>query len=318
MTPTVVVTTPLAGSTRRGEHVSFTQLDQYLRCPLRYSFLYVDRLEADFVPAARAVGSGIHAAAAYFFRETAQGEPPRVEDVQGHFEALWDQTQAQPLRFGEKETKDSLRDLAMRMLAVLHREFDPRTRVLAVEEPFRVPLVDVDTGEVLDRDLVGTVDLLERDAERRLVVVDLKTAARKYSDLQAEQSLQLSVYSYAMSLSAHADEEDIQLRFDVLTKTRQPELCRYWTTRDRAANVRLYRLTAEVLKAIEAGVFHPIVGWQCKGVSVPEQVLGLEVGSARLSPAGRKDVGGDARAPYSALGPDQSSPRKEISHETRA
>jgi hypothetical protein len=39
---------------------------------------------------------------------------------------------------------------------------------------------------------------------------------------------------------------------------------RYWTTRDRAANVRLFRLVAEVLGAIEAGVFHPIVGWQCK------------------------------------------------------
>ena len=86
----------------------------------------------------------------------------------------------------------------------------------------------MDTGEVLDRDLMGTVDLLERDAERRLVVVDLKTAARKYSDLQAEVSLQLSVYSYAMSLGPYAGEEDIQLRFDVLTKTKQPELCRYW------------------------------------------------------------------------------------------
>jgi hypothetical protein len=48
-----------------------------------------------------------------------------------------------------------------------------------------------------------------------------------------------------------------------LTKTLVPELHRYWTTRDRAANVRLYRLVAEVLGAIEA-VFHPIVGWQCK------------------------------------------------------
>jgi hypothetical protein len=25
-----------------------------------------------------------------------------------------------------------------------------------------------------------------------------------------------------------------------------------------------FRLAAEVLKAIEAGIFHPIVGWQCK------------------------------------------------------
>jgi hypothetical protein len=53
-----------------------------------------------------------------------------------------------------------------------------------------------------------------------------------------------------------------RLRFDVLTKTKQPELCRYWTRRDRAASVRLFRLVAEVLHAIESGVFHPNAGWQ--------------------------------------------------------
>jgi lipopolysaccharide biosynthesis regulator YciM len=53
----------------------------------------------------------------------------------------------------------------------------------------------------------------------------------------------------------------------VLTKTKQPELHRYSTVRDRAANVRLFRLASEVLRAIEAieaEAFHPIVGWQCK------------------------------------------------------
>lgn len=86
----------------------------------------------------------------------AQGQPPGLEDVQGHFEAYGTfETQAQLLQYGERDTKESLSDLALRMLAVLHREFDPRTDVLAVEEPFRVPPVDPDTGEVLDRDIVG-------------------------------------------------------------------------------------------------------------------------------------------------------------------
>ncbi|MBI3743518.1 MAG: hypothetical protein HY261_04445 [Chloroflexi bacterium] len=79
-----------------------------------------------------------------------------------------------------------------------------------------------------------------------------------------EASLQLSVYSYATGLLGYADPDEVRLRFDVLTKTKQPELLRYWTTRDRAANVQLFRLAAEVLSAIEAGVFHPNPGWQCK------------------------------------------------------
>jgi RecB family exonuclease len=154
------------------------------------------------------------------------------------------------------------------MLAVLCAEVPDATNVVAVESAFAVPLVDQDTGAVLDRDLVGTLDLVESDADGRLVVVDLKTAARKYSDLQVEASLQLSIYSYATAMNGLADEQDLRLRFDVLTKTKQPELHRYWTTRDRAANVRLYRLAAEILGAVEAGVFPPRVGWHCQDCPV--------------------------------------------------
>ena len=75
--------------------------------------------------------------------------------------------------------------------------------------------------------------------------------------------------SYETATDRLADREDLRLRFDVLTKTRQPELHRYWTTR------RLFRLAAEVLQAVEAGVFPPRPGWQCGGVPVSEPVLGV-------------------------------------------
>src|SRR5712691_6999257 len=94
-------------------------------------------------------------------------------------------------RFGEKDTKESLLDLAGRMLAVLHRNQEPGTEIVGVEQPFDVPLIDLDTGEVLDRALVGTLDLIERDSEGHFAVVDLKTSARKYTDPQVEASLQL-------------------------------------------------------------------------------------------------------------------------------
>ena len=250
---------------RRHPHVSFTQIDQYLRCPLKYKFTYVDHLEPEFVPAALAFGSGIHGAAAFLFNGAAAGAPPALDEVQGYFESYWNlETEHKPIRFGERDTKASLLDLAVRMLEVLYRHREPGTEILGVEQPFDVPLIDLDTGEVLDRALVGTLDLIERDAEGRTVVVDLKTSARKYSDIQVETSLQLSVYSYATAMNGLGDQEDLRLRFDVLTKSKQPELCRHWTQRDRAASIRLFRLVAEVLHAIESAVFHPNPGWQCK------------------------------------------------------
>jgi len=100
--------------------------------------------------------------------------------VQGYFESYWNlETGPKAIRFGERDTKASLLDLASRMLAVLYREREPEMEIVGVEQPFDVPLIDLDTGEVLDRALVGTLDLLERDAAGGLVVVDLKTSARK-------------------------------------------------------------------------------------------------------------------------------------------
>jgi len=75
-----------------------------------------------------------------------------------------------------------------------------------------------------------------------------------------------------------ADQEDLRLRFDVLTKTKQPELCRYWTQRHRAASLRLFRLVAEVLLAIEARVFSE--SWLAvQRLPVPEPLLGVAVGA---------------------------------------
>jgi hypothetical protein len=95
------------------------------------------------------------------------------------------------------------------MLAVLCAQVPDAIEVVAVESAFAVPLIDQATGAVLDRDLVGTLDLVEREADGRLVVVDLKTAARKYTDLQVEASLQLSIYSYATAMNGLPSPEPL-------------------------------------------------------------------------------------------------------------
>ena len=141
---------------------------------------------------------------------------------------------------------------------------DRAAKIAAVEQRFTVPLVNQKTGELLEPELIVVLDLIERDRGGQLVVVHLKTASRKYTDIQIEMSLQLSLYSYAVEMAGLADGGDVQLRFDVLTKTKEPELVRYRRTRDRAANLRLFRLADEVMRAIGANVFPPVVGWQCK------------------------------------------------------
>ena len=108
------------------------------------------------------------------------------------------------------------------MLDALYRNQEPRGEIVGVEQLFDVPLIDLDTGEVLDRALVGTLDLIERDAEGRIVVVDLEASARKYTDLQADASLQLS-----RGELRDGDERSCRSGGPpaVLTKTKQPIRC---------------------------------------------------------------------------------------------
>jgi hypothetical protein len=158
--------------------ISFTQLDQYLRCPLKYRFIYIDRIDPEFVPASLIFGRGIHVAAAHYFRGVAAGARPTVADVQGVFATYWDlETSLRPVKFWKGSKAESL-DQAAQMLAVFHAAQDPTIEVIAVEQRFTVPLIDQTTGEVLDPELVVVLDLLERDREGRLVVVDLKTVWR--------------------------------------------------------------------------------------------------------------------------------------------
>jgi RecB family exonuclease len=109
-------------------------------------------------------------------------------------------------------------------------------QILGIEEFFEMPF-DEDVPP-----FQGYIDLIEQSAEGVVSVVDLKTAARKPTKAQAGSNLQLTAYT----LGAEAlgfDPDQLNLRLDVLTKTKNPELVRYETT--RSTGKRAIRQTGE-------------------------------------------------------------------------
>jgi hypothetical protein len=119
-----------------------------------------------------------------------------------------------------------------------------------------------------------------------LVVVDLKTVARKYSDLQVEASLQLSIYSYATAMNGLADEDRLRLRFDVLTKTKPPSSTATGPPGIAPPTSASTGSPPRSSPPSTAGVFPPRVGWHCQDCPVgPERLLGVG-----MSPTGRSDL----------------------------
>ena len=77
----------------------------------------------------------------------------------------------------------------------------------------------------------------------------------------------------------------------MLTKTKSPELHRLIDHEDRATTPQLIRLAADVLAAVEVGVFPPRVGWQCADCPVRRSCRRPRATPSRLAPrpCGRRD-----------------------------
>ncbi len=240
------------------DHLSVSQINQYLMCPLKYRFHYLDRLPKPFKAAELAFGSAIHAAIEWYHKHRLiNGAGPGWADVARIFEADLKAQALDAIRYKKGENLDSLIEKGKSVLACYLKEYR-EVGVQAVEMPFRVPLVDLDTGEALPLPLDGYIDLVEAED----TVVELKTAAKVFSPIEVVQHLQLSAYAYAFGWLY---KRTPSLRIDILTKTKEPALHSFSVGRDEKSLVRFFHIAKSVLSAIEQGHFYPNEGWQCQG-----------------------------------------------------
>ena len=237
------------------DHISVSQINLYLMCPLKYRFQYVDKIPRPWRVAAMAFGSSVHAAVEWFHKERLASRSPELTQVLQVFDADWYAQNVEPLVFSERESKDSLAEKGRAMLQ-LYVESENGAKPVAVEQWFELDLADPETGELLDVRLRGVVDLVEEGE----TLVDLKTAGRTLEQGGLERHLQLSTYALAFFL-LHGSIP--KLRLDMLLKTAKPRLERHSTTRTVEDLGWTARLIYEVAAAIETEHFFPNPSWRC-------------------------------------------------------
>ncbi len=125
-----------------------------------------------------------------------------------------------------------------------------------MELPFRVPLIDFETGEELIVPLDGYFDLIETED----TVVELKTASKTYDQTTILQHLQLTAYAYAYQMLY---KRSANLRLDVLIKSKNVRMQSFEVGRDTQDMVRFFHIAKGVSRAIQDGHFYPNQGWQC-------------------------------------------------------
>ena len=246
-------------------HISNSQLKTFLTCSQKHYFQYVRGLPWEFIPDYFLFGRAIHAAAkAFYLALKDTGIRISQEDLIDHFIKCWDHETQGNIRYQKGHDKGTLKDKGAEMLRAFYEKVSPR-RILGVEVPFSVDLIQREGLAPLPCKLSGIFDLIEADEEGTNIIVELKTGAKRFTDDQLDLDLQGTLYSYALSqMGFHTNGGDTLVRYDLLLKQKNPAMESYYAVKGRVHYQWAFQLIRKVLRAIELGIFFPTPGWQCK------------------------------------------------------
>ena len=126
-----------------------------------------------------------------------------------------------------------------------------KLKPLEVEMEFRLPLVNTFTGELVDKDIVGKIDMISEDGE----IYELKTGSSSLPLKSVDENLQLILYGWSFKmLFGKAPQKLVLVN---LIKTKKPKIQVLDTTIDEQKEKKLMHLMFRVNEAIEKECFYP-------------------------------------------------------------
>lgn len=230
-------------------HFSFSQMDSYLACPHKYYLGYEQGLQWCFIPSVVVFGSVIHSVLEGFHRSLIALAPQSSIHLEKRFEQEWvRETQKDSIRFKNKEEQKVMLQQGKALVELYHEQFHP-LKPKAVELDFRMPMIRTDTGELGKRDIVGKIDMVENGN----IPWEIKTGSKSISQSQADSNMQLTLYSWALSMMYGEHVGTVKVVNLVRTKT--PKIQVIETERTPEDHQKLMRVLFGVNDAIEKKVF---------------------------------------------------------------
>ncbi len=239
-------------------HHSFSSINQYSTiCSLQYYYDRILRLPKECVSAALVLGIAVNDALRAIDVDLVKGRKPDVALAFQVLRAVLEKAFADT-NLPVVSTKDeTLEDLYVKGKGMV----DHYVQVLPVDEApveiprrFMVPLLD-EGGEALPRPLVGELDRWVKTVDGRIGIVDWKTAAARWPAEKLAKDDQATAYLLAGEhiLGRRPDF----FRYDLLLKTKKPEVERYFVDRKERDKKRFLKKVRIVDRSIRTGIFVP-------------------------------------------------------------
>ena len=243
---------------RKNPHWSFSSINGFINiCSLQWAFKYVYKKEPERTPIPLLFGTAFHKTAEWIATGRMKNIAVKAEDVQAVFSEAWNWEcrAADNLSLPQKEWNE-LNITGRKSVECLNREWT-EANIIEVSKAFSVDIPGA------SKPFIGEIDLIVKDDSDDVVLVDWKTATKKWPDGKAEKDLQATVFSFAWKQLTGIIPK---FRYDIVTKTKEPAYVQYPTIRTDDDFQRLSYLVGIVEKAVKAEAFFPNEqGFYCNG-----------------------------------------------------
>jgi len=174
------------------EHFSLSQMQTMLSCPYKYRLQYVDKREWDYVPSAVMFGKVTHDVIGHFNKSLMNGSAiPKQELVDAFKQRFSVNIGDSSVLYKDDDEPTQLLERGQKLIELYHEKFH-QIEPIEVEMEFRLPIIDVNTGEMASRDVVGKIDLLTVET-----LYEVKTAGKSMPQNTVDSNLQLLMYGWA-------------------------------------------------------------------------------------------------------------------------
>lgn len=226
-------------------HISITQVNTYLRCPLQYYWRYEEGLKVP-PPSAITFGLATHKAIEHNYRhKMSTHEDLPVEQVQEVWADEFDKL-APETAWEDGESPGQVKDEGIRVTGVYMSEIAPKVQPILVEEPFEIELENVEFT------LKGIVDIVDDTGN----IIDTKTTKRSPSEDTIARDLQMT--TYALGHRTIYGVQESGLRMDFLVRNKAPKVVSLAAgPRDQREIDRLLKLIGYVARAIRDRLYYP-------------------------------------------------------------
>ncbi|MEA3560541.1 MAG: PD-(D/E)XK nuclease family protein, partial [Candidatus Omnitrophota bacterium] len=175
---------------------SYSRLNTFETCPLRYKFKYIDRIKKDTLSIEQFLGICVHKAMEKLYRDIKMTKLNSLGDLTIFFNDFWEKNWREDIQnIKGQYTFDNYRKLGQRCIRDYYRRYAPfdHDRTLALEERVLFSLDEEGNYKML-----GYIDRLSQSRDKEYNIHDYKTSATLPTQDKIDNDKQLALYQMAI------------------------------------------------------------------------------------------------------------------------